>query len=163
MSILYFDILGKTTLDLMPFLHYGICVDSNNTNQPNATPTQSGGKKLLIIEDDFYIRDLYALTAKSEGFTVLEAANGWEGVNQARSAHPDAILLDLMLPDLNGLDVLKTIKETPELSHVPIIIATNVADSETEKKARDMGAADYLTKITVSPVEAVEKVKAFLQ
>jgi DNA-binding response OmpR family regulator len=130
-------------------------------NQTANTSIQE--KKLLIIEDDFYIRDLYALTAKSEGFVVLEAENGWEGLGQARTNVPNAILLDLMLPDLNGLDVLKTLKETPELKHIPVIIATNVADSETEKKARDLGAADYLQKINVSPVEAIEKVKSHLQ
>ncbi len=119
-------------------------------------------KKLLIVEDDFYIRDLYAMTAKDAGFVVIEAANGEEAVKKLKTERPDIVLLDIMLPDVNGMTILKMIKESPELKDIPVVVATNLDDSVKEQEAMNLGASEYLPKIKVTPIQVIDKVKSFV-
>jgi two-component system KDP operon response regulator KdpE len=99
--------------------------------------------KILIIDDEAAIRRLLKVSLKSQGYTFIDAASGKEGIEQAAMSHPDIIILDLGLPDMDGLKVLKSIREW---SQVPIIILT-VRDSEIDKVSLlDAGANDYVTK-----------------
>lgn len=99
--------------------------------------------KILIIDDEAAIRRLLKVSLKSQGYTFVEASSGKEGIEQAAMSHPDLIVLDLGLPDMDGLKVLKSIREW---SQVPIIILT-VRDSEIDKVSLlDAGANDYVTK-----------------
>jgi len=99
--------------------------------------------KILVIDDEAAIRRLLKVSLKSQGYTVVEAANGREGIEQAAMSHPELILLDLGLPDIDGQKVIKAIREW---SRVPIIILT-VRDSEIDKVSLlDSGANDYITK-----------------
>jgi two-component system, OmpR family, KDP operon response regulator KdpE len=99
--------------------------------------------KILIIDDESAIRRLLKVSLKSQGYTIVEASSGKEGVEQAAMSHPDLIVLDLGLPDMDGLRVMKSIREW---SQVPIIILT-VRDSEIDKVTLlDSGANDYITK-----------------
>ncbi len=99
--------------------------------------------KILIIDDEAAIRRLLNVSLKSQGYIIVEAASGKQGIEQAAMAHPDIIILDLGLPDIDGIKVLKSIREW---SHVPIIILT-VRDSEVDKVSLlDAGANDYITK-----------------
>jgi two-component system KDP operon response regulator KdpE len=99
--------------------------------------------KILIIDDEAAIRRLLKVSLKSQGYAIVEASGGREGIEQAAMSHPDLIILDLGLPDLDGLKVLKSIREW---SQVPVIILT-VRDSEIDKVSLlDSGANDYLTK-----------------
>jgi two-component system, OmpR family, KDP operon response regulator KdpE len=99
--------------------------------------------KILIIDDEAAIRRLLKVSLKSQGYSIVEATGGKEGIEQAAMSHPDLIVLDLGLPDIDGLKVLKSIREW---SRVPIIILT-VRDSEIDKVALlDSGANDYVTK-----------------
>lgn len=99
--------------------------------------------KILIIDDEAAIRRLFKVSLKSQGYTFVEATGGKEGIEQAAMSHPDLIILDLGLPDMDGLKVLKSIREW---SQVPIIILT-VRDSEIDKVSLlDAGANDYVTK-----------------
>lgn len=101
------------------------------------------GKRILVIDDEQAIRRLLKVSLEPEGYMVMEAKTGEEGIQQAASQRPELILLDLGLPDLNGAQVLKRIREW---SQVPILILT-VQDSEEDKVALlDLGADDYLTK-----------------
>ncbi len=128
---------------------------------PQAPTSHITGKKVLIVEDDFYIRDLYSMTAKEEGFIVTEASNGEEALFELRSDAPDIILLDIMLPDMNGMTILKTVKETEELKHIPVIIVTNLDESAKEQEAMSLGAAEYLTKIRVTPIQVIDTAKKY--
>jgi DNA-binding response OmpR family regulator len=119
-------------------------------------------KKLLIVEDDFYIRDIYKIEAKNEGFVVFEASDGEEGLSIAKVAGPDIILLDLMLPKITGIDVLKTIKSWDDFKNIPIILFTNVGDPEPQKQAMDAGAAEYLLKVEHTPREIMDILKKHL-
>jgi two-component system KDP operon response regulator KdpE len=99
--------------------------------------------KILLIDDEAAIRRLLKVSLKSQGYAIVEATGGKEGIEQAAMCHPDLIILDLGLPDLDGFKVLKSIREW---SQVPIIILT-VRDSEIEKVSLlDAGANDYITK-----------------
>jgi len=99
--------------------------------------------KILIVDDEAAIRRLLKVSLKSQGYAIVEATGGREGVEQAAMSHPDLVILDLGLPDFDGLKVLKSIREW---SQVPIIILT-VKDSEIDKVSLlDSGANDYITK-----------------
>ncbi|MCJ7508004.1 MAG: response regulator [candidate division Zixibacteria bacterium] len=99
--------------------------------------------KILIIDDDAAIRRLLKVSLKSQGYVVIEAVNGQEGIEQAAMVNPELIILDLGLPDMDGLLVLKSLREWTK---VPLIVLT-VRDAETDKVALlDAGANDYLTK-----------------
>jgi len=99
--------------------------------------------KILIIDDEAAIRRLLKVSLKSQGYSIAEATGGKEGIEQAAMSHPDLIILDLGLPDIDGFKVLKSIREW---SQVPIIILT-VRDSEIDKVSLlDAGANDYVTK-----------------
>jgi two-component system KDP operon response regulator KdpE len=100
-------------------------------------------KKILIIDDEIQIRRILRLTLESHEFKIVEASNGKDGLYQAATCHPDIIILDLGLPDIDGMQVLSKIREWSE---VPIIILS-VRDEEEEKvEALDSGADDYVTK-----------------
>ncbi len=115
--------------------------------------------KILIIDDEAAIRRLLKVSLKSQGYTIIEAAGGKEGIEQAAISHPDLIVLDLGLPDIDGLKVLKSIREW---SQIPIIILT-VRDSEIDKVALlDSGANDYITKPFGVP-ELLARIRAALR
>jgi CheY-like chemotaxis protein len=124
--------------------------------------TQRRVKKLLVVEDDFFIRDLYSAAAKSQGYEVLVAVDGQEALDQVRTTHPDIVLLDLMLPKIDGLTVLKTLKADKAVSSIPVIITTNLEDPAKEQEARSLGAADYFLKIKNTPTSVIEKLKMYL-
>lgn len=138
-------------------------MDPQNPQQP---PSQAAPailpKKVLIVEDDFFIRDLYQIEAQKFGYLVSYAADGEEALNKIKTEHPDIILLDLMLPKIDGIEVLKTLKSDPTLSKIPVIIATNVEDPEKEKEALSLGALDYMLKVRFTPDKIIENLKKYL-
>ena len=98
---------------------------------------------VLVIDDELQIRRLLRVSLEANGYQILEAANGQEGISEAAQRRPDAVLLDLGLPDMDGVAVLKRLREW---SHVPVVVLS-VRDREEDKiKALDNGADDYLTK-----------------
>ena len=116
-------------------------------------------KTILIIEDDQHIADLVKLYCEKEGFRAVIALDGEQGVNFAKKSTPDCIILDLMLPEIDGMQVLKEIRS---YSNVPVIILT-AKEEEIEKiLGLEMGADDYVTK-PFSPKEVMARVKAVLR
>lgn len=108
----------------------------------NETPTQAAGL-ILVIEDDSQIRRFLRTTLTSNGYQLLEATSGQDGLRQVSIQHPDLIILDLGLPDMDGLEVTRQLREW---TAIPIIILS-ARDKEGDKvKALDLGADDYLTK-----------------
>ena len=120
-------------------------------------------KNILIIEDDKFLRELIVQKIFKEGYNVSEAIDGEEGVKKIREEKPDLVLLDLILPGIDGFEVLTQIKNEPELSAIPIIILSNLGQKEDVEKGMKLGAVDYLIKAHFTPGEIIDKIKAVLK
>ena len=122
------------------------------------------GKKILIVEDDQYIREMYALLLKKDGYEVTEAPDGAVGLAEAERGGYDVILLDLMMPQMDGLGFLKGLKKDPsKIKNGPIIIMSNLAYSDAKDKALELGAAGFLVKADLDPREVLEAVEKALK
>jgi len=115
-------------------------------------------KKILVIEDDKFLRELISQKILKEGYDVAEAVDGEKGVESAKAEKPDLILLDLILPGIDGFEVLARIKSDPEIAGIPVIILSNLGQKDDIEKGMKMGAADYLIKAHFTPGEIIEKV-----
>lgn len=124
-------------------------------------PNNSQGKKLLVVEDDFFMNDLYRMQAESKGFVVETAANGLEAIEKAQTFFPEIILLDLMLPKADGIEVVKALRAKDEFKKTPIIIITNLDDPDAEKRARDAGVTDYVLKLAFTPDMVTNKLQSY--
>lgn len=121
----------------------------------------STGKTLLIIEDDdVLLRTLYLVFHKG-GFTIATATDGDTALKMAQRLKPDAVLLDLLLPKMNGFDFLKNLKNNPGLKNIPVIVLSNLGE-ENVQKAKDLGAIDYFVKSDTSLEVLKEKVLKIL-
>ena len=119
--------------------------------------------KLLIIEDDKFLRDLIAQKLVREGFKVTPAAGGEEGLKAARENRPDLILLDLVLPGMDGFEILEQLKKDPQLSSIPVLILSNLSQKEDIDRALALGAIDFMIKANYTPGEITEKIKSILK
>jgi two-component system, OmpR family, alkaline phosphatase synthesis response regulator PhoP len=124
--------------------------------------TVTGNKKVLIVEDDRDILHLVKMYLDKEGFRTLTAENGAEAIRQAKYEHPDLIILDLMLPEIDGLEVCKKLRLIPQTSMLPIVIMTAKSEEHDRVVGLELGADDYLTK-PFSPRELVARVKALFR
>lgn len=117
------------------------------------------GKKILIIEDDTFLQGLAANKLQAEGFEVNTASNGNEALTNLDQEMYDAIILDLMLPDISGFDILKQIRSRETNNKLPVLIFSNLSDDKDIKQGLDLGATDFLVKANFTLEELVEKVK----
>jgi len=115
--------------------------------------------KVLIIEDNGDLLEQYKLKLEHEGFLVITATDGEDGLLVAADERPDVILLDILMPNMNGFDVLRGIKNNTTLKTI-IIIISNLSDEDQIKKAKELGALDYFVKSDVTPDIVVKKVKS---
>lgn len=118
--------------------------------------------KILIVEDDTFLGGIYASKFEKEGFEVMTASDGEAGFKQAKKEMPDIILLDILLPKLDGFEVLEKLKADEHLRKVPVVLLTNLGQKEDVDKGLKLGAKDYLIKAHFMPSETVEKVKKIL-
>ena len=121
-----------------------------------------GSKNILVVEDDLDIRELISFNLQNEGHQVFEAKDGEAGIDKVREKLPDLILLDLMLPGIQGLDVCRIIKSDQETKETPIIMVTALGQEEDIVKGLETGADDYITKpfsikVLIARVNAVLK------
>lgn len=119
--------------------------------------------KILIVEDDKFLRDLLEAKLIKENFPISIAIDGEEGLRKARDEKPDLVLLDLILPGMNGFEILKNMKENPETVNIKVIILSNLGQEEEVEKAMALGATDYLIKAHFTLEEIVEKIKKVLK
>ncbi|GAI44906.1 unnamed protein product [marine sediment metagenome] len=120
-------------------------------------------KKILIIEDDKFLRELIAQKLIKEDFEVSEAVDGEEGIKKIKEEKPDLILLDLILPGIDGFEVLARMKKESTLASIPVIILSNLGQKDDVEKGLKMGAVDYLIKAHFTPGEIIDKIKAALK
>jgi len=120
-------------------------------------------KKIVIIEDDKFLRELISKKLSDAGYEVLEAIDGEEGIKRVKESKPDLVLLDLILPGIDGFEVLSQIKQDPLFSDLPVIILSNLGQKEDVEKGLKLGAVDFLVKAHFTPGEIIEKIKKILQ
>ena len=109
--------------------------------------------KILIVEDDALIIRLYQKVFTSQGYEVETAINGEEGLAKARSVKPDLILLDIMMPKLNGLEMLRQLKAIPDVEKIPVVVLTNLSGDADAETALQEGAVKYIVKSDYKPKE----------
>lgn len=119
-------------------------------------------KKILLVDDDLYIRDLYAEVLKDENYEVLIAGDGEEALAVASSNPPDLMLLDIMMPKLDGIQVLSKIRGDDKLKNIPVIMLTNFGQEDLVKQAVNLGSTEYLLKYNITPGEIIKKVSSVL-
>lgn len=120
-------------------------------------------KTILIIEDDKFLRELITQKLIKEGYNVSEAIDGEEGIKKVKEEKPDLVLLDLILPGIDGFEVLSRMREESTLSSIPVIILSNLGQKDDVEKGLKMGAIDYLIKAHFTPGEIIDKIKSALK
>jgi len=119
--------------------------------------------KILIVEDDKFLRELITKKLDKEGYETSQAVDGEEGLEKVKKEKPALVLLDLILPGIDGFEVLSKIKEDPALSRIPVIILSNLGQKEDVERGLKLGAIDYLIKAHFTPGEIIEKVRTNLK
>ena len=119
--------------------------------------------KILVVEDDKFLRDLLSRKLQDEDLTIVAAVDGEEGAKKAEEEMPDLMLLDLILPGINGFDVLKKIKDNPKTSGIPVIVLSNLGQKEDVERALSLGAKDYLIKANFTLEEIFDKIKKYIK
>jgi DNA-binding response OmpR family regulator len=118
--------------------------------------------KILIVEDDPLMSRVYQRIFKLEGYEIVTAQDGEEGLKKATETNPVLIMLDIMMPKMNGLDILQKLKSQDSTKTIPIIMLTNLAGQEDAKKVISMGAAKYKVKSEYKPSRVTNMVKEVL-
>lgn len=119
-------------------------------------------KNILIIEDDDFFGGLISKKIADEGFDVSIATDGKKGLEQVKKIKPDLVLLDLLLPNMDGYEVLSEVKKDQAVSSIPVIILSNLNQKEDVEKGMKLGASDFLMKFQFTPEEVVAKIKKAL-
>ena len=119
--------------------------------------------KILLVEDDEFLAELYATKLSLEGYEVLLALDGKKALKILEDKAPDLILLDIILPEVDGFEVLKFVRGNSKLKGIPVILLTNLSQKDEVKKGFDLGANDYLIKAHFMPSEVVRKVKSAIK
>ncbi len=117
--------------------------------------------RVMVMEDDPFLRSVYEVKLANEGFEVKIAGNGREGVDAYDSFKPDIILLDLIMPEMDGFAVLEELKKKRKIK-TPIVVLSNLGQDEDVAKAKELGAVDFLIKASTQINAVVDKVKTIL-
>lgn len=118
--------------------------------------------KVAIIEDDMAIVQMYRTKFENEGYDVETAGDGASGLELIESYEPDIVLLDLMMPNMNGLDMLQKLRAQQGGQGAKIVVLTNMGDTETATRVYKMAADDYIVKAEMTPKQVAERVKGLL-
>ena len=119
-------------------------------------------KKILIIEDDPFLSEMYAAKFIENGFEVEVSSDGKSGLAKIEDFRPDLVLLDIVLPKMDGFEMLKKVKEKEELKEIPIVLLTNLGQKNEVEKGIALGAKEYIIKAHFTPTAVVAKVNEIL-
>lgn len=120
-------------------------------------------KTILVVEDDKFLRELIVRKLREEDFNISEAIDGEDGIKKIKEEKPDLVLLDLILPGIDGFEVLSKMKEDMSLAQIPVIILSNLGQKDDVERGFKLGAVDYLIKAHFTPGEIIEKVRGILK
>lgn len=118
--------------------------------------------KILMVEDDVSLAEMYQKKFTNDGYEVVLAYDGQEGLKKSAEVKPDLVLLDIMLPKLDGLALFKKMRGNPATFNTPVILLTNFGQEDLVFECFKLGAVDYLVKSDVTPQQVVKKVEGFL-
>jgi len=127
--------------------------------QPKAQSTMT---KILLVEDDAFILDIYETKLRDSGYNVTVAANGKEAIEKLEEEMPSLILLDIVMPYMDGFDVLEAMNANETWKKIPVILLTNLSQKEDIDRGMSLGADDYLIKSHFTPSEVIGKIEALL-
>jgi CheY-like chemotaxis protein len=119
-------------------------------------------QKILFIEDDAFLAQIYSKAIEEASYEIMLAGTGEEGLKLAEREKPALILLDILLPHMDGFEVLEKLKANPILNPIPVIIISNMGGREDVERANQLGAASYLIKAHTLPKDTVRKIQAIL-
>lgn len=136
-------------------------IHTSDITTPHLIPDKAIAR-ILLVEDDFFLADIYQTKLSVENYDVLVAQDGQEGLDMALAQHPDLILLDIMLPKMDGLEVLKKLKADPRGKDIPVILLSNLGQEFVVKGGMNLGAVDYLLKSDLTPREVIGKIQKYL-
>ncbi|MSR73516.1 MAG: response regulator [Candidatus Pacebacteria bacterium] len=119
-------------------------------------------KTVLVVEDDKYMREVLVAKLGKEGFTVLEATDGSAGLDITAKKKPDLVVLDIILPVMNGFDYLEAKAKVAAIDSIPVIILSNLGQREDVERGMKLGAKDYLIKAHFTPNDLMEKVRVHI-
>ena len=120
-------------------------------------------KIILLIEDDEFLAELYAAKLSIEGYKVYLANDGQKGLKMVKEKLPVLVLLDILLPKMDGFEVLEAMKSDPKTKKIPVILLTNLSQRSDVQRGLDLGADDYLIKAHFMPSEVVAKIKRLIE
>lgn len=119
-------------------------------------------KKITVVEDDKFLRELITQKISQEGYDISEAVDGEKGIETIKKEKPDLVLLDLILPGIDGFEVLSRIKADPDIAETPVIILSNLGQKEDIERGLKIGAKDYMIKAHFTPEEIIKKITDIL-
>jgi len=134
-------------------------MDENNKN----IPLVENHKTILLIEDDKMVSSLYEAKLGEDGNKIIIADNGVTGLEIAKKEIPDIILLDIIIPQIDGFSVLEELKKDNNTKNIPVLMLTNLGTDEDRLKGEKMGAVDYAVKASITPAELKEKINKYLK
>lgn len=120
-------------------------------------------KKILLVEDDPMIVDMYKIRLEEDGFEVYVTDKGSEALKIAEKENPDLVLLDIILPEIDGFAVLQLLKEDAKTKKIPVILLTNLGQESDRQKGLSFGAADYFVKAQFTPANVITAVKKLIK
>lgn len=136
--------------------------DSEQPQSNETVETNNATKMVLLVEDDQFLRDLMMTKLEDEHFRVEIAIEGNEALKKVKELKPDIILLDLMLPGMDGFEIMEKIQQDPDIAGIPVIVLSNLGASQDTERAKELGAVDYMIKAQFTPSEIVAKIKEVL-
>ena len=120
-------------------------------------------KKILIVEDDAFLQGLEATKIKKAGYEILTASSGEEGMEKINQPGINLVLLDLILPQFDGFEILKKVRETESIKNLPVIVFSNLSEEKDIERATKLGATDFMVKSNFTLDELVERIKKVLK
>jgi DNA-binding response OmpR family regulator len=119
--------------------------------------------KVLLVDDDIALQTVVSAALTQGGFEVVSANDGKTGIDKAKSEKPDMILLDQVLPDISGNNILKTLKADDETKNIPIAMLSNFSQNNLMQEAIQAGALDYILKYQIEPADLVQKINSLIK
>ena len=118
---------------------------------------------ILLAEDDEFLQRMYSIKLESSGFSVVLASDGEEAIKKTKETNPDLALVDILMPKKDGFDVLKELRADPKFKNLPIIVLTNLSETEDIKRAKELGSNEYIIKSHFLPSEVIDVIKKYLK